>query len=113
MGNLNLLRFSDKELQDELNLRSTAPINDKFLEEECAKRGHDFNAFWARVYLKHSDPEFWEMFHTSPMARDYGMFGSRIISGNGAIDGSLKPEYKEILPRVNAKRALVGATPIR
>jgi hypothetical protein len=39
--------------------------------------------------------------------------GTRIISGNGAIDGLLLPPYEAALKTVNAKREKLGLPPIK
>jgi hypothetical protein len=93
-------------------LRNPQTLSEKYLQKQALSRGHrfylnKFPSFW----LQSDDPDLWEILLTVPVSKllaPLQVHGSRFISGNGAIDGSLKPCYRERLDKVNEKRLKYG-----
>lgn len=66
------------------------------------------------VFFKRPKPDLWATLLTSHYKEGVhvSIGGTRVISGNGAVDGMLLPPYKKRLEAVNAKRAKMGLKPI-
>lgn len=62
------------------------------------------------VYVSFSqvNAEAWELLMTSLTDIPVELFGTRQVSGNGAIDGRLYPEYAQRLDAVNEARKTLG-----
>jgi hypothetical protein len=97
--------YSTATLEAELERRKQF-ISEKEFETKCEARGHSF--IGNEVVFKWEDPDFYVEICTMLYYKAFGVWGTRIISGNGAIDGTLKPCYKAVLPKINEIRQSKG-----
>lgn len=92
-------------------------LTSSWLEKQAKERGHRFyNSLYPHFWLCEDDPELWEVLMTIPVAKELNSVdvqGSRIMSGNGAIDGTLKVCYRERLQKINEQRKIHGWQEIR
>ena len=60
------------------------------------------------IWFKEESVEAWETLMSQRSEIPVNIYGSRQVSGSGAIDGRLFPGYMAILDRVNVERQKVG-----
>ena len=63
------------------------------------------------VTFEKEAPDAWEAFMTQLTEVPVELFGTRVVSGSGALDGRLMPGYLALLPRVNSERKTMGLSP--
>lgn len=64
------------------------------------------------LWLRDIRPEAWEILMSNLTEVPVSLMGTRVVSGSGALDGRLFPEYRALLKGVNEKRAAIGLPPV-
>lgn len=60
------------------------------------------------IRFKGVKPDAWRTLMTNLTEVDVSISGTRTVTGSGATDDMLFPEYRAMLPEVNARRAEIG-----
>lgn len=65
-----------------------------------------------RLFFMKRAPEAWATLMMDNTAVPVSIMGTRMVTGSGATDDTLYPEYAQMLPAINVKRAEVGLNPV-
>lgn len=89
------------------DIRNIAEENDLVIHEYA---GIDADGPPARIsiFFDHECPDAWFSLMTNATVVPVRIFGTRIVSGSGAIDGALKDPYAQLLKQVNDARRKIG-----
>lgn len=66
-----------------------------------------------RLFFMKKAPEAWAKLLMDLSEVPVSISGTRMSTGSGATDGTFYPEYAQLLPAINVRRAEIGLDPVR